>query len=358
MAENRPTGNTEKWPVRAAARVWNTLTSPVTFVVLCFLWCLDLGLGSIAAYYYDPKFWMKMDSYPFNVWLTEIAPQTYPRSLWIYILVALTFLMVVSLLLCTVNWFFRKRRRLKGIGEVLVHLGFLMIFTGFVLGSAFGHRTVVELTEGTSSIVQGFGGKLSLDKMKIVRSPGGEPVDTISDVTITLPNGRIANGRIRLNHPLMSGSVVVYPPDDYGYFIDGGIVGTPRTGAVKLTQGQAVDVGEGRRLVLEGVMQPGQVRGKLRGPGLYLVMRNEDGSTVDSGYVSLAPGMQGRAMIGGLDVVLGQIRERAIGRYKVHYDPGVRLVIFGAVILALGTLWALAGYLGILPAAARAVDPF
>ena len=67
MAENRPTGNTEKWPVRAAARVWNTLTSPVTFVVLCFLWCLDLGLGSIAAYYYDPKFWMKMDSYPFNV---------------------------------------------------------------------------------------------------------------------------------------------------------------------------------------------------------------------------------------------------------------------------------------------------
>ncbi len=343
--------------MRALTRLWDTLTSPVTFVVICILWCLDLGLGSIAAYYYDPKFWVKMDSYPFNVWLAKIAPQTFPRSLWIYILVVLTLVMVLSLLLCTINWFFRKRRRLKGVGEVLVHLGFLLIFAGFFLGSAFGHRTIVELAEGGSSEVPGLGGKLGLSGMEIVRSPRGEPSDTISDVTITLSEGKSVRGSVRLNHPLISGSVVVYPPDDYGSFINGGVVGVAGTGAVSLELGQSMDIGGGRKLALEGALQPGQVRGGLRGPGLFLVMRDSKGAAVDSGYVSSVPGMQNRATIGGLDIVLGQVREKAAGRYRVHYDPGVWLVIFGAIILALGTLWALAGYLGILPLAARAGEP-
>jgi hypothetical protein len=34
--------------------------------------------------------------------------------------------------------------------------------------------------------------------------------------------------------------------------------------------------------------------------------------------------------------------------YRVHHDPGVWLVILGTIILALGTVWALAGYLGLI----------
>ncbi len=336
--------------------VWSTLTSPVTFVVICFLWILNLGLGSIAAYFDDPKFWVKMDSYPFNVWLREIAPESLPQSLWIYILVVLTFLMVVSLLLCTVNWFFRKRRRFKGIGEVLVHLGFLLIFAGFVLGSAFGQRTLVDVIEGGASKIPMMDLTLSLKKLEVVRSPDGGSLDTLSEISLTGDGGVSARGRISLNHPLISGYTVVYPPDDYGHFITGGVVGTSEAGARYMERGTAVELARGRKLILEGIVQAGQTMRNLAGPGLFLVMRDTEGTVVDTGYISSAPGNRSIISLDGTTVILGQLRESAIGRYRVHYDPGVWLVIAGAVILALGTLWALAGYLGIISQASRVGD--
>ncbi|MFV1957486.1 MAG: cytochrome c biogenesis protein ResB [bacterium] len=336
--------------------VWSTLTSPVTFVVISFLWSLNLGLGSIAAYFDDRMFHMKMDSVPFNVWLREVAPESLPQSLWIYILVVLTYLMVASLLLCTVNWFFRKRRRFKGIGEVLVHLGFLLIFAGFVLGSAFGQRTLVEVIEGGTSKVPMMDLTLSLQRLEVIRSPDGGSLDTLSEISLTGGDGVSDVGRIRLNHPLISGNTVVYPPDDYGYFIIGGVVGTSEAGVRYMERGSAVELAGGRKLILENIVQPGQTMGKITGPGLFLVIRDTEGTVVDTGYISSAPGNKSPISLGGTTVTLGQLREAAIGRYRVNYDPGVWLVITGAVLLALGTLWALAGYLGIIPQASRVRD--
>jgi hypothetical protein len=85
-------------------------------------------------------------------------------------------------------------------------------------------------------------------------------------------------------------------------------------------------------------------------------MRDTEGTVVDTGYISSAPGNRSIISLDGTTVTLGQLRESAIGRYRVHYDPGVWLVIAGAVILALGTLWALAGYLGIISQASRVGD--
>jgi hypothetical protein len=42
-----------------------------------------------------------------------------------------------------------------------------------------------------------------------------------------------------------------------------------------------------------------------------------------------------------------------VGRYDVHRDPGVRLVLAGAVLLFAGTLWAFATYLAATRACAR-----
>ena len=66
---------------RFAGTFWRLSVHPVTFVVLSVLWCVDLAAGSIAAYYNDPQFWQKMDAYPFNLWLKQVAPGTFPVSL-------------------------------------------------------------------------------------------------------------------------------------------------------------------------------------------------------------------------------------------------------------------------------------
>jgi len=156
---------------RMAAFIWDILVHPVTFVVLTILWVLDLGAGSIVAYFNDPQFWAKMDSYPFNLWMSKVAPRQLPLSLWLYIYIILSYLMVASLLLCTINWFLKKRRKLKGLAEVLVHLGFLFIVAGFILGSSMGERTKVRLSQGDEVNLQGMGINLQLTDLWNFPSP-------------------------------------------------------------------------------------------------------------------------------------------------------------------------------------------
>ena len=329
--------------------IWRTAISPVTFVVLSLLWCIDLGGGSVVAYFNDPQFWVKMDRYPFNLWMKQVAPRTFPQSLWIYILVALSYLMIASLLLCTINWFLRRRRRFKGLGEVLVHLGFLLIFTGFVIGSALGIRTQVNLAVGERKEVPVMGLSLQLDDLEVVRSPQGRPLDTISTLKVFRDGTSFTEGKVRTNHPLIQGSTVVYPPEDYGSGVTGGVIGTSTKGAVLLGQGRSISMGGDRSLSLGGILQRGQRRGRAVGPGLLVVLRGSNGRFLDSAYLSSAPGMRSEDDLVGIRVTLGELTESTYGVFRVHRDQGVWLVIIGTVILALGTVWALAGYLGILP---------
>jgi len=340
-------------PEKPLAMIWRVATSPVTFVVLTILWCVDLAAGSIAAYFNDPQFWIKMDSYPFNLWLEQVAPKTFPLSLWIYILVVLSYLMIISLLLCTVNWFLRRRKRLKGLGEFLVHLGFLMVFAGFVLGSALGTRSQVRVPQGQTASVPGMGIDLKLESLSVVRSPEGRPLDTLSSVGLFRDGIQIAAGKVRTNHPLIWEKTVVYPPEDYGAGVVGGVLGASGAGAVRLISGQAVSLADGRFLEIGGILQRGERRGNVFGPGLLVVMKDKGGRSMGSAYLSPAPGMPDRADIAGTRLTLGQLTESTYGLFRVHRDPGVWLVIYGSIILFLGTIWALAGYLGIVPGAAK-----
>src|SRR5512134_1147183 len=112
--------------------LWRAAVHPVTFVVICLLWCLDLGLGSLLAYD-RADIVVSMDAYPFALWLRDVGRRSLPWSAWVYLLASLTWAITASLALCTVNWFWKRRRNVKSLGEVLVHLGFLLVFTGFVI---------------------------------------------------------------------------------------------------------------------------------------------------------------------------------------------------------------------------------
>ena len=238
--------------------LWRAAVNPVTFVVLCLLWCLDLGLGSLLAYQRADLFG-SMDAYPFALWLRGVGRRALPWSAWVYLLAALTWAMTVSLALCTANWFWRRRGNLRSLGEVLVHLGFLLIFSGFVIEAVAGTRVHgVLVVEGRSTPIPQLGLALGLERVSLVTSPRGEVLDTVSALTVDR-GGAPVRGTARLNHPLIDGATVVYPR------------GT-----------EEVPTPHGRFLV---------------------------------------------------------------GRYDVHRDPGVRLVLSGAALLFAGTLWAFTTYL-------------
>ncbi len=241
-----------------ARGAWRIAVNPATFVVICLLWCLDLALGSLLAYE-RPDVFGSMDAYPFALWLRQVGRRALPQSAWVYWLAALTWAMTASLALCTVNWFWRRRRSLRGLGEVLVHLGFLLVFTGFVVEAVVGTRVHgVVLAEGGAAPIPALGITLRLERIELVTSPAGEVLDTVSALAVGR-GGAWVRGTSRLNHPLIDGATVVYP----------------------------------------------------RGTQEY-------------------PGPRGRVLV---------------GRYDVHRDPGVRLVLAGAVALFVGTLWAFGSYL-------------
>jgi cytochrome c biogenesis factor len=231
--------------------------NPVTFVVICLLWCLDLGLGSLLAYQ-RPDLFGSMDAYPFALWLRQIGRRALPWSAWVWLLAGLTWAMTASLALCTANWFWKRRRALRSLGEVLVHLGFLLIFSGFVIEAVAGTRVHgVLVAEGGAAPVPQLGLTLRLERVDLVTSPQGEVLDAVSTLVVER-GGAAVRGTSRQNHPLIDGATVVYPRGTEEY-------------------------------------------PTARGPVL-------------------------------------------VGRYDVHRDPGVRLVLAGAVVLFAGTLWAFATY--------------
>jgi hypothetical protein len=251
-----------------ALAIWRAATSPVTFVILALLWCLDLGAGSLFAYY-EPRVFGSLDAYPFGEWLEAVGRRALPDSLWVYFLVALTWMMIFSLLLCTANWFFRRRRRMKGVGEFLIHLGFMLVFAGFVIGSVAGSRVQgVRIAVG-QTVEVGPGLALRVDRIDPLVSPGGDLLDSRATVALLEGGQETASGVSRTNHPLIRGPTVVYS---------------------------------------RSAFQAG------RGPG-------------------------GGMVIGGV--------------FDIHTDPGVWWVITGGIVLGLGTIWSLLGYLGIFPGMAR-----
>jgi cytochrome c biogenesis factor len=190
--------------------VWRTAVHPVTFVVLCLLWCLDLGLGSLLAYE-RPDIFGSMDAYPFALWLREVGRRALPWSAWVYLLAALTWAMTASLALCTVNWFWRRRSSLRALGEVLVHLGFLLVFGGFVVEATLGTRVHgLVIAEGGSAPVAALGLTLRLERIELVTSPTGEVLDSVSHLAVGRGEAWV-RGTTRLNHPLIDGATVVYP---------------------------------------------------------------------------------------------------------------------------------------------------
>ena len=323
------------------ARVlWRLAVNPVTFVVICLLWCLDLGLGSLLAYQ-RPDIFGTMDAYPFASWLREVGRRTLPWSAWSFLLAALTWVMTVSLALCTVNWFWRRRGSLKALGEVLVHLGFLLIFAGFVIEAILGTRVHgVLVGAGDEVAIPPLGLALRLEKIELATSPAGEVLDTVSAIVVGRGAQRAA-GIARLNHPLIAGSTVVYPRG-FQQVISAVRLETPG-GTLRLAPGDSAQVADGRRLILYGVLQPDEERGGLRGPAAYVGLVGPAGQPPQS--TVLAPGRGSRRVaIGGIAVALERFEDRLLGRYDVHRDPGVRFVLLGAVLLFAGTLWAFGTY--------------
>lgn len=331
-------------PARILRLLWRLSISPVTFVVLSILWCIDLGIGSLYAYWRSDLFGT-LDNYPFTVWLRTEGARAWPASIWVHALVLLTWLMVASLLLCTVNWFLYRRKRLKGLGEVLVHLGFLLVFAGYVVGAVGGSRTLgVTLPIGGSARVEELGATLSLRDMQPLLGPGGSVQGTVNNLELRQGNRRVASRGVKINHPLMDGATVVYPRGARQQ-VEGVRMIVNNSLPVELLPNRPVTLPTGHRLALARILQADETAGNARGPGVVVAVSAPDGKELPSSYLSSAEGMPTEAAFAGLSLQLAGFSGPMLGVFDVHRDPGVWLVIVGALLITLGTAVAFGFYL-------------
>ncbi len=334
--------------------LWRLAVTPATFVVIAMMWCLDLGLGSIGAYLLDPNFAAKMDAYPFNLWLREVAPAIYPNSLWVYILVILTWLMILSLLLCSINWLLNRRKKWRGLGEFFVHSGFLLIFAGFVAGAVWGTRQqgVLVPLNGEKEVAHS-GINLKLTKLDLVTNGRGQTLDTVS--TLTMLNGKeeIKTGVVRINHPLIAGKTVVYPRGSaqviskitlasYSY----GKARAKRE-LLPLASGQSDKLANGDQFKLKTILQNGERWGMAIGPGVLLqyTPANNPGKSRQIYLTTVIPGRQQAEIANHVTIQLAGFSYQKFARFDVHRDPGISLVLYGTYILGFGAIWALWGYI-------------
>jgi hypothetical protein len=326
-------------------KFWNILVSPAGFVLLSSLWSLDLAIGSIIAYKRDPKFWTKMDSMPFDVWLERFAPMELPHSLWVYLLVGLTWLVMISLVLCTIGWFLSRRARHRGMAEVLVHLGFMLVFIGFIIGNGWGERVQnVSARQGEVLDIDSLGVRLKLDGVDIKRDEAGNALDTISRVSLfNSHDDLLVEGEARLNHPLIYGATVVYPAGG-GERVTGATLLIGGMGSVSVDSSLVTALLDGRELRVKGALDKDQRYSRWVGPGVFITLSQKGGPEMAGVFVGELPTFE-KGRLGNLDVTYVKSIKSIEANFNVHRDPGVWFVILGALILGLGTIWALGGYL-------------
>lgn len=326
-------------------KLWDLAVSPAVFVVLCILWCANLGIGSILAFQRDPNFWMKMDSMPLGVWLERFAPKELPQSLWVYILVVLTWLVMISLITCTIGWFIHRRARKRTFGEVFLHLGFGLVFAGFVAGSGWGVRVPnVSASAGEVVEISDLGLKLKLESIENRMNEAGERLDTVSNLTLTdLAGNTLVSGSAKINHPLIHGATVVYPLGGETRTV-GSVVEAGALGLLEVREGRETPLPDGRVLRVAGSLAPGQRYQRWVGPGTFVTIGKAGGQDENGVFLGEFPLFR-RGRLGPYELEWRSSVDATVGGFNVHHDPGIQLVLAGALLLTLGTFWALGAYL-------------
>lgn len=331
--------------LKLAGSFWRLLVSPSTFVAISLLWCLDLGVGSVTAYFNDPQFSAKMDAYPFKIWLQDIAPHN-SQSTWVYILTGLTFLMVLSLFLCSINWFLKRRKKVRAMGEFLVHLGFLLVFSGFVVGAIWGSRQQgVGIPVNNETYQPEINAVLRLDHLKTLRGRSGHVLDTVSRMTLIDRHGKTTHGVVRLNHPLIQGAIVIYPRGSFKQISSAQLSGP--FGRKLLRPGDRLSLNGNKEIILQKILQEGERSGFSLGPGIILLAVDQSlphGRQISRHYLTPLSEQWCTATIFGRSITLTNFGYTEVGNYDIHKDPGIWLVLAGGLILGIGIVWALVRY--------------
>jgi len=244
------------------------------------------------------------------------------------------------------GYLFAEKGKLSRLGFYCIHLSVLIILLGAMIGSFYGFRGYVNITEGevvdrvflrSGQQVQPLGFKVKLDQFTVSFYPTGAPQEFKSTVTILEGGQRVLTEPIRVNEPLTYKGISLYQ-SSYG------------VASIEKAILDVVERSSRRGFTLS--LQPG-VRAEIPGTPNSLVL---DRFIPD--LQGIGPAFQGRLLEGDRPVenlVILQSRPEFFphkpGRYEfrvreiqpkyysglqVNKDPGVWVVWAGCLLMMAG----------------------
>ncbi|BCR05745.1 hypothetical protein DESUT3_28140 [Desulfuromonas versatilis] len=334
------------------SRTWDWLCSLKLAIVLATAATLLIMGGSLLIPG-NPRIFASMDALPLGTWLSQVGSRAPGLSWWVYAAAVLMVLLGINTLCCFIDWLLRLNSRWRKTGEYLIHLGFILVLTAYVWGSAAGFRSEAQrIAVGqTLAIPQMPGHYLRLEAFEPVFGAGGRPLDMVSTLTLLMGETVVASGTVRTNHPLTYGGLAVLAVS-LDRSVEGFRFFQPGRGQLTLTSGSTLPLPGGALLEVLGFVPHAR--------------RLPDGRVVSLGENLIDPAMEFRLrrpgepplhfwhfLKGGSPPQLGTIgvelrpTEPAFGYVSIlniHHDPGTRLALVGAVAMLAGVLLALVSF--------------
>jgi cytochrome c biogenesis protein len=243
------------------------------------------------------------------------------------------------------------------LGVYVVHLSIVIIFIGAIVGSLFGYKAWVQITEGTSeSKVLGrtnkpidLGFAVKLEKFSVAFYETGAPKEFKSILTV-LENGKPVAGYVNIpivvNDPLTYKGITFYQ-SSYGPASEGGgfffTVRERKGGApvkVAVRQGESVQLPGGRTMhVTESTQDVRQFIPQMSGPAARVEVHSP-GKEPESFIVFRNFPKMDEERGGDLIFSYDGSDEKFYTGLQVAKDPGVWVVWLGCTLMVVGIIMA------------------
>jgi cytochrome c biogenesis protein len=246
------------------------------------------------------------------------------------------------------EWSFVDKHNWARRGVLVAHVGFVIIAAGTTVYWATGYSGQFSVLSGQTATIPQTGATVALQRFgyridPIVTKSGivYQPIDYVSHATITGKDGIARDAVIRVNQPYDVDGVKIYQAT-YGFAItfalthDGKPVAGAPTGPVK--EGESFPLGAtGRSLLYRQFV--GTIDRRTGAPGADprpndpgVVIEAFDGDrSVGSALVRL-----GAPLDLGSGYALVAQRYTLYSGFQYRYDPGIPLVLIGAIVLLAG----------------------
>jgi len=246
------------------------------------------------------------------------------------------------------EWTFVDKHNWARRGVLVAHVGFVIIAAGTTLYWATGYSGQFSVLSGQAATIPQSGATVALHRFGFridpIATKSGityQPVDYVSNVTVTGKDGVAHDAVIRVNQPYDVDGVKVYQAT-YGFGVtfalthDGRPVAGPPAAPIKEGDAFTID-GTGRAIEYRQFV--GTIDRKTRQPGA-------DPRPNDPGVVIEA--FDGDRPLGSALIPLGTKLDLGAGYalepkqytlysgFQYRYDPGIPLVLIGALVLLAG----------------------